>query len=190
MRILDGLQNLLPYGVDRSMQTSTSTLLDAYKKNELDPATGLGIFRLSSIPVDRPEPSEALCATTVWSEGLPDPISPALFNNQLEAFRDGMSVHPETDIRAERGAYFVHASLSLSAAEERDWTLVADVDQDADEIAATRGPIAGSVDTTCRVGLRCRSRHGGASRYRRTRRWPAGLFGPSDNGPSLRERPV
>ncbi len=134
LRLLDGLANLLPYGVNRAMQTSTSTLLDAYKKNELDPATGLGIFRLSSIPVDRPEPSEALCATTVWSEGLPDPIH-LLCNNQLDAFCDGMSVHQETDIRAERGAYFVHASLSLSATEERDWTLVADVDQDADEIA-------------------------------------------------------
>ena len=33
--------------------------------------TRLGLFRLASIPADRPEPNEALRATTVWCEGLP-----------------------------------------------------------------------------------------------------------------------
>ena len=32
--------------------------------------TGLGLFRLSAIPVDRPEPAEALRTTVAWSLGL------------------------------------------------------------------------------------------------------------------------
>lgn len=45
-----------------------STLHDAYKKSELLPKTGLGLFRLSAIPVDRPEPAEALRTTVVRIE--------------------------------------------------------------------------------------------------------------------------
>ena len=135
LRILDGLQNLLPYGVNRAMQASSSTLIDAYKKNEIDPDTGLGIFTLSSIPVDRPEPSEALKATSVWSAGLPNPQH-LLSTLQLDAFRDGRALSEEIDVRAERGAYFVHASLSLEPQTETNWSLVAEVDQGPAELAA------------------------------------------------------
>ena len=71
VELLDGLQNLLPYGVDETMQNIRSTLVDAYKKNELLPATGLGLFTLSSILVDKAEPSEALKATTVCPRAAP-----------------------------------------------------------------------------------------------------------------------
>ncbi len=67
---LDGIQNLMPSGVGNQLNLGFSTLLDAYKRNELLPETGLGIFRLSAIPVDRPEPAEALLATAAWSVGI------------------------------------------------------------------------------------------------------------------------
>jgi len=65
VEILDGIQNLMPHGLTRRFQMEYSTLADGYKENELEPATGLGLFKLSSIPSDRPEPSEALRATVV-----------------------------------------------------------------------------------------------------------------------------
>jgi hypothetical protein len=40
VRILDGIQNIMPYGVPRAMQTERSVLVDAYRKNELVPGTG------------------------------------------------------------------------------------------------------------------------------------------------------
>ena len=61
--LLDGLQNLLPFGATVALQTTMSSLLHAYKRNELDPATGLGIFALSATLTDRAEPSESLQAT-------------------------------------------------------------------------------------------------------------------------------
>ncbi len=70
VRLLDGVRNLLPYGATTTLQTTMSNLLDAYKRNELDPATGLGIFALSATLTDRAEPSESLKATTVWQVGL------------------------------------------------------------------------------------------------------------------------
>ncbi|MCB9035526.1 MAG: hypothetical protein H6557_02790 [Lewinellaceae bacterium] len=133
--ILDGIQNLLPYGVDKNLQNERSTLIDAYKKNELLPDTGIGLFLLSSIPVDKAEPSEALKATTVWSTGLKSPRH-LLCGLQLDAFRQGKGIQQEEDIRAERGAYFVNSTLNLAAGQNREWAIVAELNQGPSEVAA------------------------------------------------------
>ena len=70
IEIVDGIRNILPSGVDYNFQNEYSNLLDAYKKNELLEESGLGLYMLSSIPVDRAEPSESFNATSVWSHGL------------------------------------------------------------------------------------------------------------------------
>ena len=59
-----------PNGVNTDLQNSRSNLVDAYKKNELQTETGLGIFSLSAIIVDKAEPSESLKANVAWSAGL------------------------------------------------------------------------------------------------------------------------
>jgi len=130
LEVLDGLQNILPSGVDSGLQLSSSKLLDAYKRQERVPGTTLGIYRLSSVPTDAAEPSEALKVNTVWSEGL-DPEGILLSSRQLEAFRSGLPVIQEVDVKATRGAYFVHAVLDLAAGAQQEWNLVAEVDQDA-----------------------------------------------------------
>jgi hypothetical protein len=135
IKILDGIQNLLPSGLNRRFQLEYSTLVDGYKKNELQTDSGLGLFILSSIPVDRAEPSEALKATTVWSVGLKS--SKRLVSSlQLDAFKKGLPVKQETDIRASRGAYFIDAEFALAKGEEKEWFIVADVNQDASDVAA------------------------------------------------------
>ena len=135
VELLDGIQNLLPEGLTRRFQMEYSTLADGYKESELEPATGLGLFRLSSIPADRPEPSEALRATTVWSEGI-QPARRLLCSAQLDRFRQGLQVEEETLIRGRRGAYFISAKVALPAGGRKEWSLVAEVDQDAAHVAA------------------------------------------------------
>jgi hypothetical protein len=135
VRVLDGLQNLLPYGIDLKMQTERSTLLDAYKKNELLTPSGLGLFLLSSIPVDKAEPSESLKATTVWSTGL-EVKTHLLCSRQLNDFRQGQPLTNETDIRAERGGYFIESILSLKKGESKTWYFVAEINQGPAKVVA------------------------------------------------------
>jgi hypothetical protein len=135
IELLDGIQNLMPHGLTRRFQMEYSTLADGYKENELEPATGFGLFKLSSIPADRPEPSEALRATTVWSEGI-EPAHRLLCSAQLDRFRQGLPLEEETLIRGRRGAYFIEARLLLPAGSHKEWSLVAEVDQDAAGAAA------------------------------------------------------
>ena len=130
VELLDGIQNVLPCGVTRRFQLEYSTLVDGYKRTELDRTTGLGLFRLASIPIDKPEPSESLRVNTAWSVGL-DPEARLLSSVQLDAFRRGAAVRQETDIRGRRGAYFLKATVALPAGGEKEWRIIADVNQDA-----------------------------------------------------------
>lgn len=125
MEVLDGLQNLLPYGVDNMMQDSRSTLVDAYKKNELVSETGLAIYSLSSNIVDKAEPSESLMANVVWCNDKPQQV--LLSNKQLSAFRHGEALQTESFTKAEKASFYALRSLALHAGQSAEWFTVAEV---------------------------------------------------------------
>jgi len=134
VELLDGIRNILPSGIDYIFQNEYSNLSDAYKKAELSEETGLGIFMLSSIPVDRAEPSESLYATTVWSSGLVN-SKILISDHQLAKFRQGFAVTTETDIRASRGAYYVNAEITLKKQQAAEWITVAEINQSTTDVA-------------------------------------------------------
>ncbi|MDO9254070.1 MAG: hypothetical protein Q7U54_01055 [Bacteroidales bacterium] len=147
--VLDGIKNILPNGVDFDFQNAFSSLLDAYKKCELLEETKLGLYMLSSIPVDRAEPSESLKATTVWSSGLNQDTKILISNHQVENFVKGLPVETETDIRATRGAYFVCASLKLDKDASKDWLIVAEINQESSDVAN----LSNAIKTTDNIKL-------------------------------------
>ena len=126
---LDGIQNVLPYGVPSDTQTRVSNLVDAYKRNQLEKDYGLGIYALSAIIVDKAEPSEALKANTVWSHGLEN-AKYLVSSLQLDRFRNNAEVNEEEDVKAEKGAYFVNTQFTLNGHSDKDWAIVANVNQD------------------------------------------------------------
>lgn len=126
LQIADGIQNILPYGVGAELQTKVSNLADAYKRSERVPDTGLGIFSLSAIIVDKAEPSEALKANVAWYLGMEKPLC-LLSSLQLNQFRIHGTVSTEDDVKGEKGAYFVVSEQQLTAAEEKEWLIVANV---------------------------------------------------------------
>ena len=133
VRFLDGLQNLMPHGVTTELQNTRSNLVDAYKKSELLPGSGLGIYALSAIIVDRAEPSEALKANTVWSAGLENPAY-LISSLQLDNFRKGGQLKQENLVKGEKGAYFVTDSMELAPGEGHSWIMVANVNQGPSDI--------------------------------------------------------
>ncbi len=150
VELLDGIQNLLPFGIGQRFQNEYSTLADAYKKCELEQASGLGIYSLSSIPVDKAEPSEAMKATTVWSVGI-QTQNLLSSSRQVDVFRKGFPVETETDIRAARGAYFLNASIELSPGEAKAWYIVAEIEQDAADVAALKKMLRERPDLIQRI---------------------------------------
>ncbi|MCP4405308.1 MAG: hypothetical protein GY801_49410, partial [bacterium] len=140
VEMLDGIQNVLPYGVTSQIQTTMSNLLDAYKRNELEPSGEIGMFTLSSILTDLAEPSEALQATTVWHSGL-EPTRYLLSSQQLDRFRQGFELAQENDVRGKRGAFLVNARLQIQAHSEQEWHIVADIKQEYSDIVNVRNAL-------------------------------------------------
>ena len=143
IRLLDGLQNILPYGVSSDLQRASSNLVDAYKRCELEPDSGIGIFALSAIIVDKAEPSEALKANVAWSAGLDSPTY-LLSSLQLDRFRRGHEVMAEKDIKGEKGAYFVSSQLTLEPLASKCWKIIANLNQSQSDVVRLSAQIVGN----------------------------------------------
>ncbi len=135
VELLDGVRNLLPWGVGRAMQATMSTLVDAYKRAEAFPELGAALYALSSVPTDLAEPSEALNATVAWTVGLEQPQL-LVSEDAVAAFCAGAEVNGEAVSRGKRGAFFVQSSLALAPGAEHSWYVVADVAQGPAQLPA------------------------------------------------------
>jgi len=133
IELLDGLQNIMPASVPSDLQNSTSNLVDAYKRTEVDADSGLAMFALSAIIVDKAEPSESLKANIAWSLGI-DKAHYLLSSQQLNRFRRGVEVQEEIDVKAERGGYFINSSIELGASETKEWKIILDVNKSQSDI--------------------------------------------------------
>ena len=154
--VLDGIQNICPSGVSRMQQLAYSNLVDAYRKSELT-GNNIALYMLSSVIIDKAEPSEALNTTVVWSEGLDNP-KVLLSSNQLNSFRNGNILRTENDIRASRGAYLINADIDLAPGFHKVWYILADVNKNAGYIASLKHFISNNkniiheLDTDVKAG--------------------------------------
>jgi hypothetical protein len=133
--LLDGLQNILPAGTPRLLQSSSSNLIDAYKWTEYDSSSKLGLFTLNSGITDRPEPCESLNANTVFYLGSGNP-KVLVSSLQLNNFRRGEVLQAENHKRGIRGAYFVNEVLNLKPKSLHQWQFVANTEQTQAQVVA------------------------------------------------------
>ena len=134
LTVLDGLRNLLPFGVTRGLQEAMSTLVDAYKQAEAFGDQTAAVYTMSSILTDQAEPSEALKATVVWCTGLENPKL-LLSEDQVNAFCSGSPLTNELVSKGKRGAFFVQSSFVVSPDQETSWKILADVNQGPSQVA-------------------------------------------------------
>jgi hypothetical protein len=133
VRIVDGLQNILPAGIDRFTQNTFSTLVDGYKKTEQVDNSSLALYRMEAILVDRPEPSESLRVNSVWTVGL-NMATFLLSSTQLDNFRNGQNLIPEHEAKGVRGAYFACANFVLETQKTKSWYFISELNQDIAQI--------------------------------------------------------
>ncbi len=162
VEVLDGVQNLLPAGVSQWLQDSASCLVDAYKKAECDPASGLALYRLSSNIIDRAIASEALSTTVVWHSGF-DNADTLLDAGCREDFILGRRLSRDTQFNGRRGAYLLNGVIELGTDENERWHMVLDTPVDhvglsqirqmdlANTGAAIENDISDGRDTLCRL---------------------------------------
>ena len=143
--VTDGLQNVLPWGILRESQSMMSTLMNAYKVAEWHEEYQVALYRMSSIPVDRPEPSEALRANIVWCSGLKNPRV-LLSENQIQKLWKSGNPEQEKEIFGQPTSFFVYDNLVLEKKEQTSWYMCADVGKDAADIMALHQKISSQQD--------------------------------------------
>jgi len=134
LRLVDGLDNLMPPGMDKRMQNQLSCLADAYKLSELHSGGRLLVHRLAAGIIDRAVPLESLYATTVWAQGL-DGARTCLTRGEAEEFLRGTAPRPASVVRGQRGAMFLARSLQLEAGDSAEWMFVAEVRQSQTKVS-------------------------------------------------------
>ena len=135
--VLDGLRNVLPFGAPLAIYQRSSNLVDAYKRAEVDPDTGLGVFSLTAGITDRAEALEVLRANTVWCRG-PETFGVHLSAGAVTAFRQGRVLAEEAVLCGARGNYLVSFDLDLAAGGATGWHLAGDTGRDHLQIASLR----------------------------------------------------
>lgn len=130
INMLDGIRNILPAGILKTTQETFSTLMDAYKKAEIHEPTYAGIFTLSSVPVDRPEPSEALTSTMIWTTAG-NPKNILLSDAQLNLFRNEGRIQKEENLKGTRCSYYIQTDQQLDAGNSHTYMLLADTGLDS-----------------------------------------------------------
>ena len=131
--VVDGLLDVMPWGVGVLFQQRMSNLANAYRRSEIT-ESGIGIFTLEALIVDVPEPAEALRGTTVWSTGLTTP-SYSLDPRAVDAARRGATV-PGSSLRTGRpGSFLTNATVDIDPGQTHRWHVVADVAQSHADIA-------------------------------------------------------
>lgn len=160
VEVVDGLVGVMPWGVDVGVQQSMSNLANAYRRSQIV-GDGLGIYSLEALIVDRPEPAEALRATTVWSTGLAEPRY-SVDDRPADAAADGSIFEPTALLTGRPGSYLVATTIVSAPGSSHRWHIVADVAQSHSSIARLRqdlricDDLAKAVDADidrCSIGL-------------------------------------
>ncbi len=145
LSVLDGLRNVLPWGVPLTLLQQSSSLVDAYRRTDRDPETGLAVFSLTAKITDRPEAAEVLRANTVWACGLPAPVI-AVDPGAVDAFRRGEAIPADGILTGRRGNYFAASVIDLEGRGQARWHLVADVGRTHVQIASLRARLGQGAD--------------------------------------------
>ena len=125
LTMLDGVQNIIPYGIPQGLADNSSCLTDAYKACERIDGCNLAVYSLTSTIVDTPEPIEVLRANVAW--GIGEASVYLLSIKQISAFCSGSSmIEDEKQSVGRKGAYFAYRNLSLLPGAEDSWLLVLD----------------------------------------------------------------
>jgi hypothetical protein len=143
VNVVDGLLGVMPWGIDVNLQQRLSNLSNAYRRSEIA-HPGIALYTLEAVISDRPEPSEALRATTVWSFGL-TPTAIGVDSSAVARARTRKPFQPSSLITGRPGAFLLHDRFDVEPGAEKRWHVIADVAQSHADVAELRA-VVGSGD--------------------------------------------
>jgi hypothetical protein len=146
---LDGLLNLLPFGLVPELYNRLGNLTNAYKHSEVvDAGVGLAVYALEAPVSDQAEPEEVLRASIAWSFGLDGTIS--VDPGSVAAFERGLDSSASLGTGAP-GAHLVRGEFTVGPGTTRTWHIVADVGYDQFDVTQLRRTLRAESDLAERL---------------------------------------
>ncbi len=132
LEILDGLMNIMPYGVNQTLQATGSTLVDSYKAAELV-GENLAVFSLTTQINDTPHPIEMLKANVAYhtSDCKNVYLNPAV----IKLFATGQELNVDRENYGGKCGYFIVYEQELECNEAHSYSFVLDNGYDHMKIA-------------------------------------------------------
>ncbi len=126
LRILDGWHQILTPTIGQRQYGEISYLVAAYMFHEALPDS-LALYKMNASLTDRAEAAECLRVACAWSLGHENPTL-ILSDRQVKAFRQGLPILPEKQIRGEMGSYLVCEEMVVR--DSVSWVTVIDTGLD------------------------------------------------------------
>ena len=150
LKLLDGLRNVLPFGVPLALYQQSSSLVDAYKRTDLGEESGMAIFSLTSRIIDRAEAAEELRANVAWCAGLKD-YSVHLQIEALELFRKGQELPEAATLTGRPGNYLVSSEFLLEPGGRARWHIAADAGRSHLQVSRLKSILTGEGNLEGRI---------------------------------------
>ncbi|OON96421.1 MAG: hypothetical protein ATN36_05620 [Epulopiscium sp. Nele67-Bin005] len=130
VEILDGLSNILPYGVNQTLQNDRSTLVDAYKASELE-GDRLAIYSLTTTINDTPNPIEMMKANVAYNT-----LSSEVHLNPdvVRKFIAGEKLDMSRETYGTKSGYFINHTAKINSGENLQYSFILDVGYDHSQI--------------------------------------------------------
>ena len=142
--LIDGILNILPYGIRSAFQLEWPCLGDAYKSSEIV-GDHTAVFALTSAINDMPEPEEMLKCNIAWYDADFD-CDICLSEKALDGFVRGNIEKSDINL-GDRGCFLLNFKLSLKSGERKQWRTVSDVGLSQEEVSViARGIPSSDLD--------------------------------------------
>ena len=134
LEVLDGVENIIPYGIPSGLSATSSCLTDAYKVAERPNNGKLAVYYLTTTIGDTVEPIEVLRANTVWHIGKCDAY--LLSSRQISEFANGKALENEERSEGRKCAFMTYKKINLEPNSSQNWLMVLDARLSQKEIVA------------------------------------------------------
>jgi len=158
LKVLDGMENIVPHGIPPMLAATSSCLTDAYKVAERPVKGKLAVYSLTATIGDTVEPVEVLRANTAWHIGKADAY--LLSSRQINAFAMGQPIEDEERVAGRKCAFMTYQQLKLAPATEESWIIVMDARLSQKEVVALSKKINNTPEETLRTELEADIKNG------------------------------
>ena len=126
IKLIDGLRNILPAGIELRTQQEMSNLANAYKVSECNPDYNYTLYYMNALLMDKPAPGESLYSNIVWSYSKEE-IEISVNEKAISEFLINSDFKKNHLLKGKEGSFLNYIEKKLCPDDEISWYIIADV---------------------------------------------------------------